>query len=105
MIFETLSFNPGDFIVKEGDIGKGFYILESGELEVTRDGAVLNEITLAGAMFGELSELLCHKRDASIRAKTSSRVKYFDMELSEFVEKNPKFAVKIIRNLGRRLCR
>ena len=55
-------------------------------------------------MFGELSELLCNKRDASIR-KTGAKVKYFDMELSEFVEQNPKFAVKIIRNLGRRLCR
>ena len=105
MIFETLSFNPGDFILREGDIGKGFYILEQGELEVTRDERVINEITLPGAMFGELSELLCHKRDASIRAKTGVVVKYFDMELSQFVEENPKFAVKIIRNLGRRLCR
>ena len=105
MIFETLSFNPGDFILSEGDIGKGFYILEQGELEVTRDERVINEITLPGAMFGELSELLCHKRDASIRAKTGVVVKYFDMELSQFVEENPKFAVKIIRNLGRRLCR
>ena len=105
MIFETLNFNPGDFILREGDIGKGFYILEQGELEVTRDERVINEITLPGAMFGELSELLCHKRDASIRAKTGVVVKYFDMELSQFVEGNPKFAVKIIRNLGRRLCR
>ena len=74
MIFETLSFNPGDFILKEGDIGKGFYILETGELEVTREDKVINEITLAGAMFGELSELLCNKRDASIRAKTGAKV-------------------------------
>ena len=105
MIFETLHYNPGDFILREGDIGKGFYILEQGELEVTREERVINEITLPGAMFGELSELLCHKRDASIRAKTGVVVKYFDMELSQFVEENPKFAVKIIRNLGRRLCR
>ena len=64
MIFETLNFNPGDFIFKEGDIGKGFYILETGELEVTREEKI-NEITLPGAMFG-LSELLCNKRDASM---------------------------------------
>ena len=105
MIFETLHYNPGDFILREGDIGKGFYILEQGELEVTREERVINEINLPGAMFGELSELLCHKRDASIRVKTAAVVKYFDMELSQFVEENPKFAVKIIRNLGRRLCR
>lgn len=105
MFYETISYNSGDFIIREGEIGKGFYILEQGELEVARDGKVLNEISLPGAMFGELSELLCLKRDASIRAKTGAKVKFFDMELGEFVEKNPKFAVKIIRNLGRRLCR
>ena len=48
-------------------------------------------------MFGELSELLCR----SIRAKTGV-VKYFDMELSQFVE-NPKFA-KDYSESGR-LCR
>ena len=105
MIYETIGYNIGDFIIREGDVGKGFYILEQGQLEVTRDDKIINEITLPGAMFGELSELLCHKRDASIRAKTSVVVKYFDMELGQFVERNPKFAVKIIRNLGRRLCR
>lgn len=56
-------------------------------------------------MFGELSELLMYKRDASIRAKTKASVKFFNISLPEFVEQNPKFAVKIIRNLGRRLIR
>ena len=40
-----------------------------------------------------------NKRDASIRAKTAAIVKFFDMGLQTFVEKNPRFAVKIIRNL------
>ena len=105
MIYETKHFNPGDFIVREDEIGKGFFILEDGELEVIRNEKVLNEINLKGAMFGELSELLMNKRDASIRAKTAAIVKFFDMGLQTFVEKNPRFAVKIIRNLGRRLCR
>tara|TARA_B100001057_G_scaffold101175_1_gene98294 strand:+ start:79 stop:1203 length:1125 start_codon:yes stop_codon:yes gene_type:complete len=104
MIYQTKSFIPGEYIVREGELGNGFYILDEGELEVTRNEKVLNEITLQGAMFGELSDLLNHKRDASIRAKTSAVVKFFDMGLQEFVVKNPKFAVKIIRNLGRRLC-
>ena len=91
--------------MKEGEIGKGFFILEEGELEVTREGKIINEINLGGAMFGELSELLSNKRDASIRAKTGVKVRYFNMGLEDFVEKNPKFAVKMIRNLGRRLCR
>ena len=105
MIYETKHFKPGEFILREGEVGKGFYILDNGELEVSRNEKVINEINLKGAMFGELSELLMTKRDASIRAKTDATVKFFDMGLQEFVEKNPRFAVKIIRNLGRRLCR
>mgnify|MGYP001312661737 CR=1 FL=1 len=104
MIYQTKRFNPGEYVVREGELGNGFYILDEGELEVTREDKVLNEIILRGAMFGELSDLLNHKRDASIRAKTEVVVKFFDMGLQDFVIKNPKFAVKIIRNLGRRLC-
>ena len=90
MIYETKYFKPGEFIVREGEIGKGFYILEKGELEVIRDDKILNEINLKGAMFGELSELLMIKRDASIAAKTDAVVKYFDMGLDSFVEDNPR---------------
>ena len=105
MIYEVQTFEPGELILKEGEIGKGFCILEEGELQVVRGDKILNEITSRGSMFGELSELLMYKRDASIRAKTKASVKFFNISLPEFVEQNPKFAVKIIRNLGRRLIR
>ena len=105
MIYDVKSFEPGELILKEGEIGKGFCILEDGELQVVRGDKILNEITSRGSMFGELSELLMYKRDASIRAKTKASVKFFNISLPEFVEQNPKFAVKIIRNLGRRLIR
>ena len=105
MIYDVKTFDPGELILKEGEIGKGFCILEDGELQVVRGDKILNEITSRGSMFGELSELLMYKRDASIRAKTKASVKFFNISLPEFVEQNPKFAVKIIRNLGRRLIR
>ena len=89
----------------EGEIGKGFCILEEGTLQVTHEGKILNEIDQKGAIFGELSELLMYKRNASIQAKTDAKVRFFDISLHEMVEKNPKFAVKMIRNLGRRLSR
>lgn len=105
MIYDVKTFEPGEIILKEGEIGKGFCILEDGELQVVRGEKILNEITSRGSMFGELSELLMYKRDASIRAKSKASVKFFNISLPEFVEQNPKFAVKIIRNLGRRLIR
>ena len=105
MSYESKSYGVGEYIIKEGEVGKGFYILEEGTLEVSRKGKVISHINQEGAMFGELSELLTCKRDASIIAKSDASVRFFEVGLEDFVEKNPKFAVKIIRNLGRRLCR
>ncbi|MEC7802297.1 MAG: response regulator [Verrucomicrobiota bacterium] len=105
MNYESKSYGIGEYIIKEGEIGKGFYILEEGTLEVSRQGKVISHINQEGAMFGELSELLMSKRDASIIAKSEAKVRFFEVGLEDFVQKNPKFAVKIIRNLGRRLSR
>ena len=41
---KPVSFKKNDIILKDGEIGEGFYILEEGELAVVRDGLVLNEI-------------------------------------------------------------
>jgi CRP-like cAMP-binding protein len=82
VIYDVKNFEPGELILKEGEIGKGFCILEDGELQVVRGDKILNEITSRGSMFGELSELLMYKRDASIRAKTKASVKFFQYQSS-----------------------
>ena len=66
-------YKEGGVVLPEGELGRGFCILESGILEVIRGGRILSEIDMPGAIFGELSELLALKRDAVIRAKTPSK--------------------------------
>ena len=44
-----------------------------------------------------------YKRGAAVRAKTNARVRHYTDDLETLVEQNPKFALKLIRNLGRRL--
>ena len=78
MMYDVKTFEPGEIILREGEIGKGFCILDDGELQVIRGDKVLNEITSRGSMF-LLSELLMYKRDASIRAKTKASVKFFNI--------------------------
>jgi len=102
-MYETREYEANDTILKEGELGRGFCILDEGVVEVIRDNKILNEIDQKGAIFGELSEILMYKRGASVRAKTKTKVKYFDNKLETLVAENPKFAVKLIRNLGRRL--
>jgi CheY-like chemotaxis protein len=100
---KLISFKKNEIILKDGEIGEGFYILEEGELSVVRDGLVLNEISQKGAIFGELSGLLKYKRKASIRAKTDVKAIHIEKSLESVVAQNPNFAVKLIRSLGRRL--
>ena len=76
MAYDVKTFEAGELILKEGDVGNGFLILEDGVLQVVRSGKILNEIRSRGSMFGELSELLMYSRGASIYAKTRASVKF-----------------------------
>ena len=98
-------YKEGEIVLPDGELGKGFCILESGVLEVIREDRVLSEIDMAGAIFGELSELLSLKRDAVIRAKTPARVRHVEESIANICEKNPQVALKLLRTLGRRLYR
>ena len=94
MIYEVQTFEPGELILKEGEIGKGFCILEEGELQVVRGDKILNEITSRGSMFGELSELLMYKRDASIRAKTKPQSNFLISACRNSWNKIPNLRLK-----------
>jgi CRP-like cAMP-binding protein len=71
-------YKEGDEVLPSGELGKGFCILESGTLQVIRDNKVLSEIDIVGSIFGELSEILGMKRDATIRAKTPATVRHVE---------------------------
>ena len=98
-------YAEGDIVLNDGELGKGFCILESGALEVVREGKTLSEIDQPGSIFGELSEILGLKRDAVIKAKTTAKVRHVEESIEDIVSKNPKVSVKLIRTLGRRLYR
>ena len=98
-------YAEGDIVLNDGELGKGFCILESGALEVVREGKTLSEIDQPGSIFGELSEILGLKRDAVIKAKSPAKVRHVEESIEDIVSKNPKVSVKLIRTLGRRLYR
>jgi len=68
---DTRKFAPGETIIKEGDPGEAFFILESGEAEVYKNesgGRVIKEYK-KGDYFGELALLDDKPRAASVVAK------------------------------------
>ncbi|KAJ3120163.1 hypothetical protein HK098_004813 [Nowakowskiella sp. JEL0407] len=70
---ESISFNDGDVIIRQGDRGENFYILESGEVQVsqTDENGVEHkspETLKKGTYFGELALITNEPRRATIVA-------------------------------------
>jgi len=70
---ESASYNEGDVIIKQGDVGDDFYIIESGEAECTQldEAGVSHSVLLLkkGDYFGELALLNNEPRKATVTAK------------------------------------
>src|SRR5580704_1484348 len=58
-------FEPGDEVISQGDVGDVAYIVESGCLEVLKDGAKVGQVA-EGNCFGELALLSGVKRTATV---------------------------------------
>jgi len=62
-------FEPGDEVISQGDAADTAYIVESGRLEVLKDGEKVDEVA-EGDCFGEMALLSGAKRTATIRCLT-----------------------------------
>jgi methyl-accepting chemotaxis protein len=100
---EKINAKKGDVVMKEGDRGRGFYILHSGTLEVFKDGVKITEFSVPETIFGEMSEITNEARSATIIAKTDASVTYYNSTIDELVRNNPEIAKKLIFTLAMRL--
>ncbi|KAI9219350.1 camp-dependent protein kinase regulatory subunit [Blastocladiella britannica] len=70
---ESVAYNDGELVIKQGDVGENFYIIESGEADVVKvdENGVEHMFRPLhkGNYFGELALLSDKPRVATIRAK------------------------------------
>jgi calmodulin len=95
-----LTFEAGSIIMREGNMGRTFYIILEGEVEICQRtsfedplttppsylGTVINQFTNKGDFFGERSLITGEPRAASIRA--SSRTKCLAFDKGSFPKSN-----------------
>ena len=62
--------NPGEIVMKEGEVDSRIFILLKGKVEVRKGDEVVAQIEKSGEVFGELAVLGSEKRSASVLAKT-----------------------------------
>lgn len=96
-------FAPGTLLFSEGQAAESFFLIESGTVEITKDGEVYASLDM-GILFGEMGALDGKPRSADARAAT--RVKVLEiprLALMRLVEKKRSVEMKIRRKIVQRV--
>ncbi|TRY82277.1 hypothetical protein DNTS_009380, partial [Danionella cerebrum] len=98
-------FQPGDYIIREGTVGKKMYFIQHGVLTVLTKGSKETKIS-DGSYFGEICLLTRGRRTASVRADTYCRlyslsVDHFNEVLEEYPMMRRAFETVALDRLDR----
>ena len=102
-LLEEETFEKGQYIVNEGDLGKEMYMIVKGEVEVVAGGNVV-AVMKEGAGFGEMALIDSQPRSADIIARNDVLV--LKMESDDFLEilkQRDEVALGVIRVLTGRI--
>jgi CRP-like cAMP-binding protein len=102
-----LTFNAGDKIFAQGELGTEMFIIQEGEVEIVKhiggESHLLSRLE-RGDFFGEMAVLEAMPRTADAVAVTEVRaVAINGSRFDEMLRKNPEVAVRIIRKYSKRL--
>ncbi len=97
----------GEWIFREEDLGTEMYIIQEGQVAVSKDlKGTEQQLALLGQgdFFGEMSILEDLPRTASARAAADCRLLQINgSTFDQMLRKNPEIAVRMMRKLSRRL--
>ncbi|CAB16291.2 cAMP-dependent protein kinase regulatory subunit [Schizosaccharomyces pombe] len=75
---QTVVYQAGSIVIRQGDIGNQFYLIEDGEAEVVKNGKGVVVTLTKGDYFGELALIHETVRNATVQAKTRLKLATFD---------------------------
>uniref|UniRef100_A0A8C8A4T7 Hyperpolarization activated cyclic nucleotide gated potassium and sodium channel 2 n=1 Tax=Oryzias sinensis TaxID=183150 RepID=A0A8C8A4T7_9TELE len=82
-------FQPGDYIIREGTIGKKMYFIQHGVVSILTKGNISMKL-MDGSYFGEICLLTRGRRTASVRADTYCRLYSLSVDnFNEVLEEYP----------------
>jgi CRP/FNR family cyclic AMP-dependent transcriptional regulator len=100
---DTVALQPGEVLFREGDPGDVMFAVVEGQVELTRDGTVIEEVGPGGIM-GELALIDSAPRSATATARVSARVASVDHKYFTYlVQEHPTFALQVMSVMAERL--
>jgi CRP-like cAMP-binding protein len=98
-----IAFEAGRMIVRQGEVGTGFFVISSGHARVIRDGKTIAELG-PGQFFGELSLLDQEPRIANVVAESNvDCLALASWDFEALLASQPGVALAILRGVARRL--
>ena len=97
--FMERRYAAGDTIAQEGEAGRTFFVIESGEATVTVHGQVVARLG-PGAAFGEMALIDKSARSATVKAETPSGLPAPRVELPSRRRKPPRDGLGAPRGPG-----
>lgn len=102
------TYREGEVIFVEGDIGRALFVLESGEVALTRSAPGEKATALytlrPGDFFGEMALLESLPRTATATAAAKSHLYLlYKSKLDSLLQSEPRIGVTIMRHLARLL--
>jgi CRP-like cAMP-binding protein len=99
----VIAFEAGRTIVRQGEVGTGFFVIAAGRARVVRDGRTIAELG-PGQFFGELSLLDQQPRIAHVVAETPvDCLALASWDFEAILASQPGVALAILRGVARRL--
>jgi CRP-like cAMP-binding protein len=98
---------PGDTVFDQGDPGDHLYVIQAGEVELTREDAAGQRVVARlgpGDFFGELSLVMAQPRSTrAVAVKTTRLLELDRATLESMCLAQPEIAIRMIRLLVSRL--
>ena len=102
-IKESQAVTQGQNIFEEGETGKQMYLVKEGEVEIIKNGKVIDNVTVGG-IFGEMALIDMSPRSATARAKTDCQLLLLDEYNFIFlVQHAPYFSLLVMKTMADRL--
>jgi CRP-like cAMP-binding protein len=98
-----LDFDTDQFIVLQGQVGTGLYVIVDGEVKVVRGSDEMTRLG-PGDFFGELSVIDQMPRSASVQATMPTRtLALASWDLLDLLESDSKLSLNLIKGLAARV--